>query len=119
MNPVSAVMRVTLLVSVAGLIGCSPPPAAVDEKCPKFTVTGEVGKPAAGSVTFTLSPARDGLTYNWSTSAGTIVSGQGTPSIIVENPTPGDAVTVTADVGGLDASCPRESGTTSATAQMP
>jgi hypothetical protein len=115
----NAVLRVTLLVSAAGLIGCSPPPAAVDEKCPTFTVAGEVGKPAAGSVTFTLSPTREGLSYNWSTSAGTIASGQGTSTIIVESPTPGEAVTVTADVVGLDTSCPRESGSTSATAQMP
>jgi hypothetical protein len=119
MSPMTMVMRVAVLASTAAVMGCSPPPAAVDEKCPKFTVTSEVGKPAAGNVTFTLSPTRDGLTYNWSTSAGTIVSGQGTPTIIVEDPTPGDTVTVTADVGGLDASCPRETGSTSVAAQLP
>jgi len=115
MSPTTMLMRAAVFVSTTVLLGCSPPPAAVDAKCPTFTVAGEVGN---GNVTFTLSPARDGLTYNWSTSAGTIVSGQGTPSIVVEVPA-GETVTVTTEVGGLDASCPRESGYTSATAQMP
>jgi len=98
------------------LFACSPSSTA---KCPAFTVAADVGKPEAGSATFTLSPTRDGLTYNWSTSAGTISSGQGTPSIVVSDPTAGDKVTATVEVSGVDASCPASGNTASATANMP
>ena len=49
-------------------------------------------------------PKRDGLTYNWKISEGTIVEGQGTRSIIVRPPqTRSDQPrTVTVEIGGLD-----------------
>lgn len=97
----------------------TPTAASDDAKCPTFSIASEIGKPSAGKVTFTLSPTRDGLTYNWSTAAGSIVSGQGTPTIIVEDPTPGDVVTVTTEVGGLDASCSDTGKYASTTATMP
>lgn len=109
-------LSVVALTAAAAMGGCSP---AATDKCPKFTVTSEVGKPAAGQATFTLSPTRDGLTYNWSTSAGTITSGQGTPAIVVDDPTAGETVTVTAEVGGLDASCPAEGNSVSSSVTMP
>lgn len=103
------------IAAAAAISACTP--ATTTEKCPTFSVTSEVGKPAAGSATFTLKPTRDGLTYNWSTSAGTITSGQGTASAVVE--APASDVTATAEVGGLDASCPAGSNTASATATIP
>ena len=47
------------------------------------------------------------LTYNWTVSAGTIESGQGTPSIVVRAPSDGSVtnITATVDVGGQRADC--------------
>jgi hypothetical protein len=48
------------------------------------------------------------VTYNWSVSAGTISSGQGTSSITVETTgLGGQTVTATVELGGLDPSCSR------------
>ena len=96
------------------LFACSP---ATTEKCPTFAVTAEVGKDGAATATFTLAPTRDGLTYNWSTSAGTITTGQGTSKAIISDPTPGESVTATVEIGGLDTSCTVHN--VSATATMP
>src|SRR2546429_255984 len=46
------------------------------------------------------------VTYNWSVSAGTVSSGQGTSSITVDTAgLGGQTVTATVDVSGLDPSC--------------
>jgi hypothetical protein len=48
------------------------------------------------------------ITYNWTVSAGTITSGQGTPSITVAVPGPEAAVTnitATVNLGGFDPRC--------------
>jgi len=122
-----------LLTATAALAGCDqkpaqqaappapavPTPTAADEKCPTFAITTEMGKPAAGQVTFTVAPAPAGATWNWSTAAGSITSGQGTTTIVVEDKTPGDFVTVTVQAGNLDPSCPPEKTVASATAEMP
>jgi hypothetical protein len=50
---------------------------------------------------------QNNITYNWSVSAGTIESGQGTPSITVRT-TPelaGGNVTATVNIGGTDPAC--------------
>ena len=48
----------------------------------------------------------DKLTYNWSTSAGSIISGQGTPSIKVDTKgTDGQGITVTVEIDGLESGC--------------
>jgi hypothetical protein len=51
--------------------------------------------------------SQDQVTYNWSVSAGTIESGQGTPSINVTVPADmaGGNITATVDIGGMDPSC--------------
>jgi len=54
-------------------------------------------------------------THNWSVSAGTIASGQGTSSITV-NISAGQTITASVDLGGLDPSCPK---TASCTASSP
>ena len=94
----------------------APAKPAADEKCPVFTITAET-KPQ--SVTFTVSPAREGLGYNWSVSAGTVLSGMGTSSIMVDVPDGTDKVLASLDVTGLDASCPKDAGYVSGSAQMP
>src|SRR6185295_5101468 len=60
-------------------------------------------------ITFTASgPGDMTVTYNWSVSAGTITSGQGTSSITVSTDNlGGQTVTATVEVGGLDPSCSR------------
>jgi hypothetical protein len=60
------------------------------------------------------------LTYNWTVSAGTIESGQGTPSIVVRAPSDGSVTNITAslEVGGqrADCNCPRTASETAAVA---
>jgi len=60
------------------------------------------------------------LTYNWTVSAGTIESGQGTPSIVVRAPADGSVsnITATVDVGGqrADCNCPTQANETAAVA---
>lgn len=112
-------MTVAALAVASGALlmsACSP---GADAKCPKFAVGSEVGKNGPGTVTFTLTPTHDGLTYNWSVSAGSITEGQGTAAIVVNDPTAGETVTATVEVGGLDASCPAGSNVGSASATMP
>ena len=47
-------------------------------------------------------------TYNWTVSAGTITSGQGTSSITVDTKgTGGQTITATVEVGGVDPTCNR------------
>jgi hypothetical protein len=55
------------------------------------------------------------VTYNWSVSAGTISSGQGTSSIIVDTKgIGGQTVTATVEVGGLAATCSRTASSSTA-----
>jgi len=59
-------------------------------------------------MTFTANKTGSGdFTYNWSVSAGTIESGQGTPSIVVRTTSAmaGSNVTATVNVGGTDPTC--------------
>lgn len=82
----------------------TPPPCpTVDVSCPGDTQEGQ-------SVTFTASVSGGDPnvtpTFNWTVSAGTIASGQGTSSITVDTTgLGGQTVTATVDVGGFDRSC--------------
>jgi hypothetical protein len=63
---------------------------------------------AAQPITFTASVAGEGApspTYNWSVSAGTISSGQGTSTITVDTTGVAQSVTATVTIGGVDPSC--------------
>jgi hypothetical protein len=95
----------------------APATAAADEKCPAFTITSEV---TPGKVTFSAAPARGGLSYSWSVSAGTVTSGSGTDKIIVDvSSAPTKEVIASLDVLGLDPACPKDAGYATATAQLP
>ena len=80
-------------------------PTSVEVRCPS-------GLRAAGEgLTFTgsfQSSSNELLTYNWTVSAGTITSGQGTDSINVDTTgLSGRSVTATMTLGGLDPLCMR------------
>ena len=89
-------------VTIADCTGCRPPCPTISVSCPSDV---DQGSP----ITFTASGAGDmNVTYNWSVSAGTISSGQGTSSITVNTDTlGGQSVTATVELGGLDPSCSR------------
>jgi hypothetical protein len=81
--------------------------------CPSLSVSGPSGITAPGtSVTFTATSSGD-VTYNWTVSAGTISSGQGTSSITVDTTglSNNSSITATVDISGanLCADCPRRS----------
>lgn len=76
--------------------------------CPTLTITGPAGVTNPGeTMTFTANGGASDATYNWTVSAGTIESGQGTPSITVSTTADmaGDNVTATVDLGGTDPKC--------------
>jgi hypothetical protein len=80
--------------------------------CPTVTVSCadavEEGAPATFTANFTQGTPAVSETYNWTVSAGTITSGQGTSSITVDTKgLGGNSVTATVEVGGVDPSCNR------------
>ncbi|HQU93418.1 MAG TPA: hypothetical protein PLK77_14025 [Pyrinomonadaceae bacterium] len=79
-------------------------------ECPSLTVSGPSGITNPGdAMTFTANVSggtQDSVTYNWTVSAGTITSGQGTPSISVDTTgLAGQSVTATVEIGGTDPTC--------------
>ena len=84
-------------------------PGDLDQGAPA-TFTAEVGQG-----TPSVSP-----TYNWTVSAGTITSGQGTSSITVNTDNlAGQTVTATVELGGLDPSCGRTASCSTAIRGLP
>lgn len=80
-------------------------------ECPTVSVTGPsavVEAPATMTFTANLNGgSQDAPTYNWTVDKGTIVEGQGTPTITVSTEGLVDTtVTATVEVGGLCATCP-------------
>ena len=93
-------------VTVADCSGCVPPPPP----CPTVSVSCPTDVEANQPITFTasVSGGAEGAswTYNWSVSAGTISSGQGTSTITVDTASlGGQSVTATVSIGGADPSC--------------
>jgi hypothetical protein len=77
--------------------------------CPTISVTGPAGVTTIGdTMTFTANvTGGPDVTYNWTVSAGTIESGQGTPSIVVRTSVANanSNITATVTIGGLDPRC--------------
>lgn len=93
-------------VTVADCPGCVLPPPP----CPVVSVTCpadvEPNQPITFNASVTGGPEGATWTYNWSVSAGTISSGQGTSSITVDTTgLSGQSVTATVNIGGADPSC--------------
>jgi hypothetical protein len=98
-------------VTVADCPDCRRPPPpcpSVSVSCPNDVDPGE---PITFTASVTDGEAGATWTYNWSVSAGTITSGQGTSTITVDTANlGGQSVTATVNIGGADPSC---TGTTS------
>ena len=93
-------------VTVADCTGCVAPPPP----CPTVSVTCPADVEPNAPIQFTASvtggPEAATWTYNWSVSAGTISSGQGTSTITVDTTgIGGQSVTATVSIGGADPSC--------------
>ncbi len=93
--------------------------------CPVLGVTGPAGVTAPGeTITFTANVSGgsgEAVTYNWSTTGGTIIEGQGTPVIRVAT-TPemaGTSVTGTVEIGGICDSCEKVRSETAAISDLP
>lgn len=99
----------TKTIRVEACPDCMPPPPECPV-CAGVSVSGPAGITNPGdNMTFTAT-ASGATSYNWSVSRGTIVSGQGTPSITVSTSAAdaGQNVTATVDVvfGDRPGSCP-------------
>ena len=100
----------------------------VDCNCASISVSGPAGTTDPGStMTFTANltgGSQSDVTYNWTVSAGTIESGQGTPSITVST-TPdmaGSNVTATVNLGNVgpaSCDCPTTASETAPVATQP
>src|ERR1044072_1017888 len=93
-------------VTVAECTDCVKPPPP----CPTVSVScpSEVEPNTPITFTASVSGGETGatFTYNWSVSAGTISSGQGTSTITVDTANlAGQGVTTTVSIGGADPSC--------------
>ena len=78
--------------------------------CPQVSVSCPADVEEGAPITFTASVTGGDTTvtgtYNWSVSAGTITSGQGTPTITVDTAgIGGQTVTASVDVGGYPPTC--------------
>jgi hypothetical protein len=104
----------TTTVTIAECTDCKPPCPTISVSCPS-----EVDQ--AAPITFTASIGGDmNVTYNWTVSAGTISSGQGTSSITVDTAgIGGQSVTATVELGGLDPSCSRTASCTTSVKPPP
>lgn len=93
-------------VTIANCVDC-----VGDNPCSQIDVSSSAESVLDGTlITFTAKAiGKTRLpTYNWTVSAGSIQSGQGTPSITVDTENAGGkSVTATVEFGGLDPSCAR------------
>lgn len=94
-------------------------------ECPTISVTGPSSAVEPGqTMTFTANVSggsQSDVTYNWTVSAGTIVEGQGTPTITVSTEGLSDTtITATVDIGGsLCEKCPTSDSETGVVASVP
>ena len=103
----------TVTVNVCGCVS----PRVVP--CPTVRVSCQDQASEGQTITFTANVTGGDTsvtpTYNWTVSAGTIASGQGTSSITVNTAgLGGQSVTATVDVGGYDRSCSTSASCTTA-----
>jgi hypothetical protein len=80
----------------------APPCPTVRVSCPD---TGTTGQPVTFTADVSGGDPNVTPTFNWSVSAGTISSGQGTSSITVDTTGVTGTITATVDVGGYGTAC--------------
>ncbi|HKO42144.1 MAG TPA: hypothetical protein VJU84_02555 [Pyrinomonadaceae bacterium] len=91
-------------------------------RCPTISVSCPADVVEGQPITFTasISSSDANLTYEWSVSAGTITSGQGTSSITVDIAgLGGQSITGTLEVGGLDPACSKKASCSTPVAMRP
>jgi hypothetical protein len=91
--------------------------------CPNVTVSCsdmvDAGTPATFTANFQQGTPTVSETYNWTVSAGTITSGQGTSSITVDTTgLGGQSITATVEIGGVDPTCNRTASCTTPVRQQ-
>jgi hypothetical protein len=96
----------SVTVTVGDCPDCKVPPPP----CPNVSVSCPSDVEEGAPITFTASATSTdpnfSPTYNWSVSAGTISSGQGTSTITVDTANlGGQTVTATVSIGGADPAC--------------
>jgi len=94
------------------------------QKCPTVRVTSpdivKEGQALMFTANITGGDPNVSPTYNWSISAGTISSGQGTSSITVDTKgLGGQSATATVDLGGYDRSCSSYASSTASVDMVP
>jgi len=97
--------------SVSIIVTDCPPPPPPPPVCPTVNVTCPEAGNENAPVTFTanVSGGSPNITpgYNWTVTAGRIISGQGTPSITVDtNGLAGQTVRASVDITGFGTPCP-------------
>ncbi|MGB8507046.1 MAG: hypothetical protein WCD76_01445, partial [Pyrinomonadaceae bacterium] len=106
----------TVTVERCNCVAPAPPACpTISVSCPD---TGTVGQPVTFTANVSGGDSNVTPTFNWTVSAGTISSGQGTSSITVDTAgvAGGSTITATVDVGGYDRSC---NATSSCTVNFP
>jgi len=101
------ITAVSTTVTIAACPDCRPILV-----CPTVTVSCadqvQEGAPATFTARYMPGTPPVSPTYNWTVSAGTITSGQGTDTITVDTKgMGGQTITATVELGGLDPSCGR------------
>lgn len=84
-----------------------------DHFCPTVSIEcpidAEEGQPMTLSVNVSGGEPKVNLTYKWTVSAGTIIAGQGTPTIAVDTKGLGEKqIKATIEIGGFPPECDRE-----------
>jgi hypothetical protein len=97
--------------SVSIVVTACPPPPPPEIVCPNVTVSCPDAASENAPATFaaTISGGSPGITpsYNWTVSAGRIISGQGTPNITVDTTgLAGQTIRANLEVGGYGMRCP-------------
>ena len=97
--------------SVAVVVTACPPPLPEPPNCPTVSVTcpdtATENAPVTFSATVSGGTGNAAPIYNWTVSAGRIISGQGTESISVDTAgLAGQTIRATLDVGGYGMPCP-------------
>jgi hypothetical protein len=114
MYSIRFLMAVLLLTPVAGIWRAgAPTPGDTSDECPRISVTCPTsfvrqGEPLTFTAAISGAAPNTQYTFNWTVSAGTISSGQGTPTITLDTTgLGGQNIQVTVEVGGVTEECAR------------